>query len=348
MKQIFKNSSLIVAIALLFAGCTKSNLATQKETPVLAVTEPTRQIIVNQGRLKFASTKTIRDLKMKLGQGQDEKVLKEIRNIDILRELENNPSSQGLRASSTCNCTTDLDFENAMVDQFYMFDVGNWTVKVDYCNERTFALYRPAFTASEVASKISNLAQCNFQMYLGLYTFSFDYDLLDEIDFLEDSINGSAAGRRCRDVAASSRVGWVYPHLINNVTVTTWNNGQPFQAIVPAVMVEYVRGWTSGRIKSYMNYTSGVPNGFGSYNFLFASTTFRERCGSTHTSFSGTINGTGIEVASHPGHDNTVKVQQTYTGARIAAGVGSIKVRARINDPNNPNVQHSADAVILF
>lgn len=295
-----------------------------------------------------------RTLVKELGKGKDEQLCKDLQRIDGFKaacektDEPNSDSTLGSRTQSECNCTTDLELESSTLNAFYMLDIGNWTIKVDYCNDRSFALYKPFFTAAQLSDKISQLENCNYDMYNGLFQCSFDYDLMDEMDFLEDSINGNAAGRRCRDVAASCRVGWVYPHFINNVTVTTWNNGQPFQAKVPAVMVEYVRGWASGRIKSYMNYSTGVPNVFGSYNFLFASTSYRERCGSTHTSFSGTVNGTGTEVGSHLGHDNIVKVQETYSGARIAAGVGSIKVSARINDPNNPNVQHSTDAVILF
>ncbi len=82
--------------------------------------------------------------------------------------------------------------------------------------------------------------------------------------------------------------------------------------------------------------------------FIFAKTTFRERCGDTHNVSLGFVNGTSVEAASHEGHDNLVNARQIYYGGRIAAGVGSVKVRARINDPNNANVQHTTDATILF
>ncbi len=208
--------------------------------------------------MKFANTIFFRTLVKELGKGKDEQLFKDLQRIGgftaACEKSNAYTSGSGLasRKQSGCNCSADLEFESSKLDAFYMLDIGNWTIKVDYCNDRTFALYKPFFTASQLHDKISQLNDSSFQMSHGLCLYSFDYDMLEEIDFLEDSINGSRAGRRSRDVAAGNRSGWIWPHFVINVTVSTFNNGQPFEAKVPAVHVFYGRGWSCGRMKAFL------------------------------------------------------------------------------------------------
>ena len=265
---------------------------------------------------------------------QKREALKDFQKLPGFTSKKEIASSQlASKTSAVCDCAIDDEFITSIVDENNMLDIGEWTVKLDACDpeKKTYAFYKPLYTSNEVEIRINAMIDCNFDVSLGFFTYTFDQDVLEEIEIYTDSINGDPINERCRDVVCSDRhdaqdpiTGWFDGIMLSD-------NGFSQQLRTPFIEIVYEKGWlATGRTNVYMRSYDAYPssnNNFGAYEFQFELSYYYKRCGSTVTRSAGTI--TGSINSGNP--DQTFN---EYSSKRLRAGSGNVKVRAKLNNPN--------------
>lgn len=336
-------TQLTVICVIIFAACSKGKI----NPAVIAegqTNKETTGIVVKNGRLKFASVNELRKL-IEMDVEQQSKMLKDLQSLPGFTSKQEHVGNQiGRKTTSECDCEIDNPIISAMVDEHNMLDIGDWTVKLDACDtdKMTYAFYNPLYTTSEIATRSEALMDCDYNPGLGFFEFTIEHDVLDELEISEDSINGDheAGERRCKDVACSDRSSTVWSQTGWFDGITLNDNGLTQQPVTPVLRLKYDKDFLQfARIYATMDLSGRFPTGLSAYRFEFAATTFYERCRNMLTRNAGFETG-------QPNNNNEQEFEVYFASKRLAAGLGSVKVRARFNNPNM--IFYSNWAEILF
>lgn len=331
------------AIVALLAGCTKPTPDPVEQAQVPQASSSQFGVSVNDGRLHFA---TIQDFNnaLQLVNNERRSFAAYVQTLEGFTSKQE--AKQMNKSEPTCDCPLDDDYATAMVNSHFMMDVGDWTVKLNGCNQRYYALYKRGLTDEQTATGIAALAACDFATTHHFYEISNEYDLAEELSILEEIFAGNpnAAERRCKDVACSDRmdVSWA----------DSYNSWGSVWITLPETRLHYNRAWFGGAVTIYA-FDDGSDNFFQNRWFYeLYDSQFKERCGDGHT-----INAeSNILYDSHGGWDGSHPGQwwqdRIYDGPRLKAGEGSVKAKSKHRkDKFNPDHNffwETVDLEILF
>ncbi len=357
---------------LFVTSCVKSekpkiNEENNNETPPIVSVRKSRLYFPNGVEVK----KYLRVLNKSVGF--ENVLMKELKKEGFVSSSDNKAqrTGSGMKTLQECSGTSPIPAECEILDSYNMMDVGNWTIKVNFLTQKFYLLYKPFFDSTTLATRLADLEQCNFTQHAGLFERSLDYEALNELEVLEDSLNGvpeTARVKRCGVACADRSDTKQKEGPFDNIVTTTWKNGNPYNAFIPNYVLEYNRGLIKGIIRVYIDYLNGEPNVPGAYLIVnggssLASSSFKKGCNDPHTipfgviaslNTPGSCNYCSEATNNTPKAPTPINISPTcvkfiiYSDDRIKAGTGDCRVKLKLNDPNNPQVQSSTDALIVF
>lgn len=329
---------LSIVCATILTGCNKEKLNAPVSEQNLDKSAD-MGISVEDGRLKFASVENF-NLLLSMEYSQQKEILKKIQNLEGFTSKKELLSAQAYsKPLSGCDCPIDDDYINSIIDVNNMLEIGDWTVKLDACNpqKKTYAFYNPMYSPADRTSRKNALINCNFNPSLNFFVFPYNLNVLEEIQIKTDSLNHMPYESRCKDVVCDDRHSTVYQAEYTG----EWINSDPIP-VSPVLRLDYHKGWLNhGDISVIMEYLDATPSNFGAWAFEFDLTYYFEKCGPSHTQSATTLFGL-IKNYNQVGR----QWYEVYSGGRLRAGAGNIKVRAKYNDPTHPFTSPWAE--ILF
>ncbi len=324
-----EKSILIVGLAVLLAACTKKsqeNLMPNSEAAKNGSAQHwSEDVTVRNGRLHFTVEAFGKAIE---ADRKEEKIL-----LERIAKLEGFTSQKEIKTSlqpkipNTCNCPTDDEIVNEIVDEAFMLEVGNFTVKFDMCQEKFLSVYRPAYSATNLEAELNSLRICDYSNHNTTYDWTFEDELFDRIAIATYDLEGVlnpyvTALFGCNETACSDRedVSWEYDYNFSA-------HGAPTTFPVGRFYLRYHRGTIKGTTTLWMEDTGQWPN----WVWRFEESQYEERCGDLHTRSLGGVQPNILDFQFIVEGPRLYVVWEEYYGKRLKAGFGSVAVKATTN-----------------
>lgn len=314
--------SVFAVCAVLLVSCNKQ--AVEPIDNAAPAAKLNYGLSVNDGRLHFA---TINDFKNVIDLTNDDrrKFVAYVSNVAGFTSRAK--ASKQMTKSEVCNCALNDDYATAMVNENFMMDIGKWTVKLNGCDQKFYALYREGLAEAEVIARTNALVACDFDQQYHFYEISNEFELAEELSILEEIIGGNpnAGERRCKEELSDELEANSWPDTYGSVTL-------------PWTKLAYTRAWFTGTIQIYAQVDG---NDFYFMNHWYYETydsEFKEKCGDRHFLYNKS-------KIAYDGDTHWMGSDwwygELYQGPRIKEGEGSVTVKSVHRDnqvaPHNFN-----------
>jgi hypothetical protein len=336
-----KLKTLILAVSIVasFFSCKKEVIEPKINANQPSVEVKLNKIDVVDGRLRFTG-EAFREA-IEADRVKTDQIIKKLQShtsfssINKIKNSANATNSGHSKTAGSCNCDVDDDFANEIVDEFYMVDIDEWTVKIDGCLEKFYILDRVGLNPDQLEANLNDMRNCKYsEENKHLYGFSFDYELLDALEATRDEIDNGVfeLAFGCGDDACSDRedVSWEYEN--DNVLFDT-PSPHTLDVKVPRVYLRYEKKILKGVITLWIQSNEiSASNPMRWNDVHYEDCIYRERCGNTHTKalFTvETIDPFSLSVVSEG--PRTYYVREEYYGKRLKAGFGNYKLRVMAN-----------------
>ncbi len=329
-------------MCLALLGCQKK----QAPAPQNADTASPSQnfdVSVRAGRLHF----TAASWNKLIGANRKEEnlLLERIHQLAGFTSLKESKGNSDKTADpSNCNCDLDDDFVHEIADSFYMFDIDDWTVKIDACNRKFIAIDRLGFSSTELSEQIEGLRYCVYVVGSHVFEYTFEDELYDKLAIDRALLNGQDPPEAllfCQDVICGDRedVSWEDP----NMSVTPPGSTKPITIDLARVyirhnkrtlksdLVVWIEEWQPG---------NAIPIS-PAWQIEYGQSDYKERCSSTHSHSQGDLATVDLSDFNKVSHDTEGPrkyiLWEEYHGKHLKAGYGNWSLR--VMDTNFPNGQ---------
>ncbi len=346
---------LCALLSLALLSCEKKQAPTPQApgSPGAASPSENFDVSVQAGRLHFTAASW--NKLIEANRKEENQLLERIHKLSgfiSLKKIKN--SSNKTANAGECNCDVDDDLVYEIADAFYMFDIDDWTVKIDACNQKFIAIDRLGFSPDELTERIDNLRSCRYTTGPHLFEYTFDDELSDKLTVERALLNGQDPPEAllfCTDVACGDRseVSWEDP----GISVTPVGSTKPITIDVSRVYLRHNKKILKSDLVIWIeeHQVGDLIPMSPDWQVEYGQTDYKGRCGNTHSHSPGdqaTIDLNNGNLVSHDTEGPRKYILwEEYHGKHLKAGYGSWTARVMDTDFANGQVMSSWITIVF-
>ncbi len=270
--------------------------------------------------------------------------------FNYIRTLTDFKSVKDVGSAPENGSATHDDFIDHLVDQYYMLDIDDWTIKVDACREKFVAINRLGFSDGDLQAEIERVRACRYVANENVFEFSFNDELLEKLVIHRKLLNDTPIPEYvliCGEDACGDRseVSWEDPGIL----ITPFGSTKPIMVDVPRVYLRYKKHIFKGSmtvwVQKHKFNEDNIPMGL-TWQAEFGDSEYKGICKDATHRDAGDLEILD-ELSEDTEQPRKYDIWECYYGKRLKAAYGSATVRVSAVEIPNAQIRSSWITIVF-